>query len=730
MDTTRQLPEDRNPLLDVERAPQYEILVERRCLGQTELKVKPGQIGTSNATKKENLGVLDYAHLRAPLPKDLTGSGIFAKGSNRKYPEAYFLMAAFPYAQVDEENAEKEYIKSLQAASSEEVAGNVWIQPDEALSLADEYGIRYWIEALLDPEPITHGTNDTAKAIQSPPPFRAREMEAEGVNGVDKTPEKKFDGRRSTRRGGSVSVRSESPTKESKIKTPARKIATPRTKRGRGRPALGSVDEGGISLESESINGDAHKHEETSSRPTSRRETVKIEVETTTTELPGDDEEVEHTKVNIEMPTGHPDLELPNDAEAMLEKARQMVREANKMEAEGVNGVDKTPEKKFDGRRSTRRGGSVSVRSESPTKESKIKTPARKIATPRTKRGRGRPALGSVDEGGISLESESINGDAHKHEETSSRPTSRRETVKIEVETTTTELPGDDEEVEHTKVNIEMPTGHPDLELPNDAEAMLEKARQMVREANSISGPSTTSKVSKRKAEEMVEADDEVGLEGPASRANKTRKMEVELRKERIRRRAMAGIAATLFIGPQPFQSPCKSVLTRLPFPPPFPNFPNSPMFSSIFCRIPPLCFWGIFVAPKDTTFTCYSEFIRLTCPTSSRTPFVVKGPCKIDTCQMQNIEVARRRIRDWKRRLEVERLLKRCYRLCSGRTVVANRRCVLPEGDRKPWECVGRTFAPTPRQTMIVVLTVLKSCGGVHNAILCEAGNVVRHNV
>lgn len=66
--------------------------MERRCLGQTELKVKPGQVGTSNATKLENLGVLDYAHLRVPLPKDLTGSGIFLRGTNRKWPEAYFLM--------------------------------------------------------------------------------------------------------------------------------------------------------------------------------------------------------------------------------------------------------------------------------------------------------------------------------------------------------------------------------------------------------------------------------------------------------------------------------------------------------------------------------------------------------------------------------------------------------------------------------------------------------------
>lgn len=73
-----------------------EILVERRCLGRTELKVKPGQVGTSNATKPDNLGVLDYAHLRVPLPKDLGTSGIFSRGSNRKFPESYFLMVSRP----------------------------------------------------------------------------------------------------------------------------------------------------------------------------------------------------------------------------------------------------------------------------------------------------------------------------------------------------------------------------------------------------------------------------------------------------------------------------------------------------------------------------------------------------------------------------------------------------------------------------------------------------------
>lgn len=41
--------------------------------------------------------------------------------------------AAFPFAQVEEEAAEKDYIKSLELASSEEVAGNVWIDPTKGV---------------------------------------------------------------------------------------------------------------------------------------------------------------------------------------------------------------------------------------------------------------------------------------------------------------------------------------------------------------------------------------------------------------------------------------------------------------------------------------------------------------------------------------------------------------------------------------------------------------------
>ena len=54
-----------------------------------------------------------------------------------------------------------------------------------ALELADEYGIKLWVAALLDPEPITHGTSDPKKQIQSPPAYRMKEA----LNGLGRSPE-------------------------------------------------------------------------------------------------------------------------------------------------------------------------------------------------------------------------------------------------------------------------------------------------------------------------------------------------------------------------------------------------------------------------------------------------------------------------------------------------------------------------------------------------------------
>ncbi|OSS44042.1 hypothetical protein B5807_11295 [Epicoccum nigrum] len=357
MSATRPLPERMNPLLEPTDSTAIEILIERRRLGQTNLGTKAGATGLTSATKPQNSGLFDYAHLRVPLPKDLSGSEIFMPGTNG-YPVSYFLMrrssdgyisatgmfkAAFPWATLAEEEAERKYQKTFPSAGPDEVAGSVWIAPEEALSLADEYSMRHWILALLDNEPIEKGAKDKHNVhIQAPPKFDL--TKAQNVKLPPHTA--------SLRTTRARSTRSVSP---SKMATPSRKIATPRKSRAtRGRSEAMKAEEIFQSTATESpssalvANGVTQSESVASSvsgdvKEDAKAETVHIEVNETV-EQKGDSE-VTTTNVQIDVPASHPELREPEDPAKMIAEAKRMVEEARELDA-GASSTLAQPKRK------------------------------------------------------------------------------------------------------------------------------------------------------------------------------------------------------------------------------------------------------------------------------------------------------------------------------------------------------------------------------------------------
>ncbi|KAI9787184.1 MAG: hypothetical protein M1839_003419 [Geoglossum umbratile] len=318
----RSLPARSNHLLAPDRTPSITELTDRRRLGQTNLYAKPGHAPASSVVKLHSSGTFDYAHLRAPLPKDLSGSGVFTDSPT---PESYFLMrrssdgyvsatgmfkATFPWASQAEEEAERKYIKTLDTTSLDETAGNVWIAPPHALELAQEYGVLTWIKALLDNKEIEKGGNEK-KSISPPPLYLVVPALAS---------------RARTRRSASPS----------KIATPHKKLTSPRKRTTKATNAANAANEADALAASATLQEALNKAASAAFQPLPKEEQpsddekVKVEVDSTI-EVNGN-VETKHTTVKVERATSSPNPSPSESTRDMIAKAREMVEEARKLE--------------------------------------------------------------------------------------------------------------------------------------------------------------------------------------------------------------------------------------------------------------------------------------------------------------------------------------------------------------------------------------------------------------
>jgi hypothetical protein len=186
------------------------------------------------------------------------------------------------------------------------------------------------------------------------------------------------------------------------------------------------------------------------------------------------------------------------------------------------------------------------LRSASPGKAAGI--PGRKIASPRKRKTKAAKADETPAKAASSaLRNVTENGASSSVEPTPSVTSEGTKDDVVRVEITETQEIVNGVETTHTNVKVAMPADNPDLELPSTAEGVIEKAHEIAETARKLH--ESKSKSLKRKADDLedeIEAAPETSALQPAK---KQRVLEDQLKKERVKARALIGITATLAIG-------------------------------------------------------------------------------------------------------------------------------------------------------------------------------------
>lgn len=177
------------------------------------------------------------------------------------------------------------------------------------------------------------------------------------------------------------------------------------------------------------------------------------------------------------------------------------------------------------------------LRSASPGKAAST----RKIATPRKRRTTKAPK--TEEETPSSSLQNGVSASSVEPTPSVASDGAKDDTIRVEIAETQEDVNG--VETTHTNVKIVMPASNPDLELPNTSEGLIEKAHEIAVTARKLQADK--GKSLKRKADDL---DEDVG-EGSSSalqEAKRPRVMEEQLKKERVKARALTGIiVATAF---------------------------------------------------------------------------------------------------------------------------------------------------------------------------------------